>query len=77
MANRYTPPRRLLAVVPELEDDADELTKERDARRRLVTLTGRCPCGAELHVPDHIEPGTVLIVEVEHEPGCPAAEDRP
>ena len=74
MAGRYTPPRRTLAVVPELEDDADEYEKERATRRRLVASTGRCPCGAELHVPDDIEPGTVLIIEVEHEPDCPAAD---
>jgi hypothetical protein len=28
-------------------------------------------------VPEDLEPGTVVIVEVEHEPDCPAAEDRP
>jgi hypothetical protein len=65
---------RALVVVPEVTDADDAKTKERDARRALVATTGRCPCGAQLAVPSELEPGTVTIVAVEHEPGCPAIE---
>jgi hypothetical protein len=66
---------RALIVVPQVNDDDDEKTKERDARRALVATTGHCPCGARLAVPSELEPGTVTIVAVEHEPDCPAIGD--
>jgi hypothetical protein len=65
---------RALVITEEIADDADELEKERAARRRLVATTGRCPCGAVLEMPDPI-PGTAMVVAVEHEPGCPAIDE--
>lgn len=37
---------RTLFVVPIIPDDAPDHIREGIARRRLVTLTGICPCGA-------------------------------
>jgi hypothetical protein len=64
----------VLYVGPELsEDDAPEVL-EGIARRRLVAMTGRCPCGATMPAVDDLEPGTLTIVRVEHEDGCPAID---
>jgi hypothetical protein len=72
---RYTPPKAVLVLTEELDDDASLLEKERAARRRLVATTGRCPCGAQFRLPDDLKAGTVTIVAVEHEDDCPAAEE--
>jgi hypothetical protein len=37
-------------------------------------MTGKCPCGATLQVPDKLKVGAVVIVAVEHEDDCPAVE---
>jgi hypothetical protein len=66
---------RALVISGEIADDADDADKERAARRRLVATTGRCPCGATLSLPDKLTPGTLTIVAVEHEPGCPAVDE--
>jgi hypothetical protein len=50
------------------------LEKERAVRRRLVATTGKCPCGAVLQVPSDLAPGTVSVIRIEHEDGCPAVD---
>jgi len=65
---------RRLILSQDIPDGASPIEKERAARRRLVATTGRCPCGATLTVPE-LEPGTVTIIPVEHEPGCPAVDE--
>lgn len=73
---RYTPPRRTrrstVYVGPELSEALTPAQRETVVRRRLVAITGRCPCGARLAIPDNLAPGTVTHVRVEHQPGCPA-----
>ena len=73
-SKRYTPPKRALVVSAEIPEDGTPWERERAARRRLVATTGRCPCGAQLRVPDKLVPGTVTMVAVEHDPACPAVE---
>jgi len=67
---------RVLVVSEEIADNLSDGEKERLARRRVLATTGRCPCGATLELPRPV-PGSVLVVAVEHEPGCPAADDDP
>jgi len=66
--------RRVLTLVPEIPEDAPPAVREGVARRRLVATTGRCPCGAQLHLPEHPTPGTFTSVAVHHEDWCPAAD---
>lgn len=68
---RTSPDRRVI-VSSEIRDGASHREKEGAARRRLVAATGQCPCGAVLRLPSKLEPGTVAVVAVEHEDGCPA-----
>jgi putative DNA primase/helicase len=65
---------RTLVLSGPIRDDASPIEKERAARRRIVATTGRCPCGAVLHMPDDLKPGSVTVVAVEHGDGCPAVE---
>jgi len=71
---RYTPPKHALIVSAEVPDGASARVKEGMTRRRLVAVTGRCPCGAVLEVPSRLEPGVLTLVPVEHEPTCPAVD---
>ena len=71
-ARKYRSVSRVVLTNP-IADDAHSRVKEGAVRRRLVALTGKCPCGAELVVPE-LAPGSVTVVPVEHEPDCPAAE---
>lgn len=65
-------PRHLVLSAP-IRDGGSTREKEGAVRRRLVALTGHCPCGAVLDLSD-IEPGTLTTVRVVHEPDCPAVE---
>ena len=67
---------RVIALTTPISDDASPREKEGAARRRLVATTGRCPCGAVLHIPDDLTPGSVGVIAVEHEDGCPAVRER-
>lgn len=76
---RYTAPKRglrALVLTSDIPDDAPAEVREGLARRHLVMTTGRCPCGAELRVPENIEPGSVTWVAVVHEDDCPANDER-
>lgn len=61
----------VLAVLPVIPEDAPYRVREGIARRRLVAVTGQCPCGARL---DHaaVRNGRLNVAEVEHEGRCPA-----
>ena len=74
-SGRYTPPKRALILTGDVHEDDVPQEQERAARRRILATTGRCPCGAMLNVPDRLEPGTVTVVIVEHEPDCPACDE--
>jgi hypothetical protein len=63
--------RRLLFVGPDLTEEQSPRIREGIVRRRLTVSEGRCPCGAELRMPEP-RPGVFTHVTVEHEPGCPA-----
>jgi hypothetical protein len=65
---------RTLVLSAPIRDDASPIEKERAVRRRVVATTGRCPCGAVLQVPDDLMPGSVIVVAVEHDDGCPAVD---
>ncbi len=65
---------RRLVLAPDIPDGASERVKEGITRRRLVSATGHCPCGARMRLPDTLESRTVALVAVEHEPNCPAVE---
>lgn len=65
---------RVLVLSAEVDDDATPLEKEGAVRRRLVAITGRCPCGARLKVPANLAPGSMTVVAVEHEDDCPAVD---
>ncbi len=62
-------------VLPDIPDDAPARLREGLARRRICAITGRCPCGAEFTMPDHVEPGSVTLITVEHETDCPATNE--
>lgn len=72
--SRPAPRTDRIVISAPISDDASDGEKEGAVRRRLVAVTGRCPCGAVLELPTTIEPGSVKVVRVEHEPGCPAIE---
>jgi hypothetical protein len=74
-ARKFRSTSKLVLTTP-IADDAPRSVKEAALRRRLVALTGKCPCGAELAIPE-VVPGSVTVVAVEHEEGCPAAEVLP
>jgi hypothetical protein len=65
---------KVLAVLPVVPENAPYRVREGIARRRLVAITGTCPCGAQF---DHrVPPDGGPAVEVEHEDLCPAVTDR-
>ena len=69
-------------VLPVVPEAAPAEAREGLARRRVVAHTGQCPCGARMVLPNRAERraarrhGTVRHVTVEHEPDCPAGDDR-
>ena len=66
--------RRLVYIGPALVDGESPRRKEGAARRRLVALSGRCPCGARFELPPAVEASSIRRLTVEHEPRCPAAD---
>lgn len=72
---------RTAYVLPVVPEDASADVREGIARRRVVALTGACPCGARAIWPSRRErraaqrAGRVARVLVEHEPECPALLD--
>lgn len=70
--------RRSAYVGPGLDDTLPPLVLEGLTRRRLVALGQSCPCGASMAVPNRQQRraahrrGPVLVVQVEHDPACPA-----
>ena len=79
--------RTVLLVVPVVDEADSPRAREGIARRRLVALTGACPCGAMAIMPNRAQrragrrAGDPSVVMVDHKSGCPAvhphAEDRP
>ena len=76
---------RVAAVLPVAPDDAHPDVREGIARRRLVMLTGECPCGARRHLPNRAQRRSmrrheatrdrVWQLAVEHEADCPATSE--
>ena len=70
----------VLFVLPSIPDDAPDEIREGIARRRVVSVTGQCPCGARLVLPNRAarraakRSGCVLHFAVEHEDDCPAVD---
>jgi len=68
----------VLYIDLDVPEDAPPVVREGAVRRRLVTLTGVCPCGARFSMPSRAErraaarSGAVLTARVEHEDECPA-----
>lgn len=68
---------RVALVVPAMPPStAPGRLREAVARRRIVLISGRCPCGATLDLPD-IDPDrpAVIAATIEHEADCPAGDD--
>jgi hypothetical protein len=63
---------RTLAVLPVIPESAPWPVREGITRRRIVVVTGQCPCGARLDLQAARE-GRVGVAGVEHEGRCPAA----
>lgn len=77
---------RTAIVVPAIPDDAPPEVREGIARRRILYVTGECPCGARLRLDRATRraaarsrkagrPGMVTHQRVEHEDGCPAVDE--
>jgi hypothetical protein len=72
---------RTAYVLPVVPEDASTDVREGIARRRVVALTGVCPCGARAVRPSREErraarrAGRVAWALIEHESGCPAPLD--
>jgi hypothetical protein len=68
-------------VLPRIPDDAPEAIREGVARRRITAIDGKCPCGAQLVLPNRAarrkaaRTGTPIHMRVEHEDDCPAIDD--
>lgn len=68
-------------LLPTIPSDAPAEIREGIARRRVTAVTGECPCGAGLVLPNRAErrkaarTGEPIQMSVEHEDGCPAVDD--
>jgi hypothetical protein len=74
--------QRALVPMHDLPGDMPELA-EALARRNVTVVTGRCPCGASVRLPNraerrraarHGDPGVQHLV-VHHEVDCPATDE--
>lgn len=76
---------RVGVILPIVHEDAHPSVREGVARRRLCLLTGECPCGARVTMPnratrramrrDHErDSGAVWQVSVLHADDCPAGD---
>lgn len=65
----------VVAVLPVVPEDAPYPVREGVARRRLVAVTGRCPCGARLDL-QAMHGNPAGAVDVKHDARCPAATHR-
>jgi hypothetical protein len=75
--------RGALFVLPVVSEADSPRTREGIARRRLGALSGACPCGARLVLPNRAQRRAVTRrgdrariahVAVEHEDDCPAID---
>jgi hypothetical protein len=68
-------------LLPTVPDQAPEAVREGLARRRITAVTGRCPCGGRLTLPNRKERRRAtrsrrpVHLRVEHENDCPAIDD--
>lgn len=69
-----------VVVALDIPDGAPVAVREGMVRRRLTMTEGRCPCGAVLRRPNRAARrrlrGQVLVVDVAHEPDCPATSEN-
>lgn len=72
---------RVVMVMPVPPDDAPLDVREGIARRRLVMLTGQCPCGARRTLPNRAQRralrrsgAPVWHLDVRHADDCPATD---
>lgn len=71
-----------LVIGPTVPDGAPDRLKEGLARRQVVNNGGTCPCGARATLPNReqrrkaAKTGEPLIVNVVHEPDCPAGDSH-
>lgn len=69
-------------VLPVVSEDLPPQLREAVICRRLAAVEGRCPCGATVTLPNREQrrraarEGRQLTTTVEHEPDCPASDDR-
>lgn len=73
---------RVAYVLPVVSEGSPAPVREAVVRRRLAALEGRCPCGATVTLPNRerrrraAREGRTLTTTVQHEPDCPASDDR-
>lgn len=67
---------RVAALVPVVPEDAPYALREGVARRRLLSLTGECPCGAESDLPAPPAVAEFMVKEIDHEARCPAIDKK-
>ena len=68
--------RRGVYVSDVIRESDPPAVREGIARRRVLAMTGECPCGARsLFDPLVISP-VIGLAEIEHESDCPAAEEN-
>jgi hypothetical protein len=67
-------------IVPVIPDDAPTSVREGFARRRLVAVGQRCPCGARPFARDAVrragKNGPLSKYVIVHEDNCPATDDN-
>lgn len=73
---------RVAYVLPVVSELLEPQLREAVVCRRLAALESRCPCGATVTLPNREQrrraarKGRTLTTTVEHEPDCPASDDR-
>lgn len=75
---------RVAYVLPVVTESVPPAAREGLARRRITAMTGRCPCGARMVMPNRAtrrarkgrNGAAVQHVAVEHEHDCPAGDER-
>lgn len=66
----------VVAVLPQVPEDAPFKIREGIARRRIAAVSGVCPCGSRLDYFAGVTSDGVNVGEVRHDRRCPADTDR-
>lgn len=64
--------QRGLYVSDVIRESDPPAVREGIARRRVLAMTGRCPCGAASPFDSRLISPVIVLEVVRHEPDCPA-----